>query len=211
MPINKLQYITTNAEDAKKACRGGALWIQLRVKNKPEQEWREIALQTKEVCKKYGAQLIVNDNVPIAKDVQADGVHLGKEDMNPIEARKILGNEFIIGATANTMDDIRRLASQRVDYIGLGPFRFTTTKANISPILGIEGYRYILKQCELENIQTPIVAIGGIQLTDVAEILQTGVYGIAVSSAITTAESIENAAVSFIQAIKNAINYERSA
>ena len=105
------------------------------------------------------------------------------------EARKMLGRSRIIGGTANTYADIERLWRQGVDYIGCGPFRFTTTKQNLSPILGLEGYSSIMKQMAAHNIHLPLVAIGGILLTDVAVILQTGVTGIAVSGAILNAEN----------------------
>ena len=197
--MNRLQFITTNAAEAEKACKGGVRWVQLRVKNKPVVEWQAIAFETKKVCKQYGATFIVNDNVEIVKSVGADGVHLGKEDMRPDEARKILGSNFIIGGTANTIEDIRRLNEMKVDYIGLGPFRFTSTKANLSPVLGTNGYTEIMRQCAIENIIIPVFAIGGIQLGDIEVLMQTGVYGIAVSSAIAGAEDIEVAARSFIE------------
>lgn len=90
----------------------------------------------KEICQYYNALFIVNDQVEIARQLDADGVHLGLEDMNPEEARKILGPDKIIGATCNTMEDIRLRAIQKVDYIGLGPFRYTTTKQKLSPVGG---------------------------------------------------------------------------
>jgi thiamine-phosphate pyrophosphorylase len=209
MQISKLQYITTHAVHAEKACKGGATWIQLRVKDESEEDWLAMALATKIICKKYGAILIINDNVAIAKAMQADGVHLGKEDMPPEEARKILGDNYIIGGTANTLEDIKSLSAQKADYIGLGPFRFTTTKTNLSPVLGLDGYRTIIKQMQSEQIHLPIIAIGGIELPDVREILQTGVYGIAVSSAISNSGNIESAAREFMQRIKNEMNYEK--
>src|ERR1019366_3998093 len=147
--ISRLQYITTNPLDADKACKAGVDWIQLRVKNKTEEEWRALAVETLIVCRRYGAKLIINDNVFLAKEIKADGVHLGKEDQNPAEARLILGEKFIsgekfiIGGTANSLEDIHSLIESGVDYIGLGPFRFTTTKANLSPVLGLEGYRVL--------------------------------------------------------------------
>jgi thiamine-phosphate pyrophosphorylase len=199
--MNRLQFITTNAADAEKACKGGLRWVQLRVKNKPADEWQAIALETKKVCTQYGATFIVNDNVQIAQSVGADGVHLGKEDMQPNEARKILGNNFIVGGTANTLDDVRRLNEMKVDYIGLGPYRFTNTKANLSPLLGLNGYTEIMQQCGAENLGIPVIAIGGIQLSDIEVLMQTGVQGLAVSSAIASAENIEAAARSFIEKI----------
>jgi len=209
MKISKLQYITANPAHADDACRGGVDWIQLRIKNKSEDEWKLIALEAKKICKARGAKLIINDSVKLAKIVGADGVHLGKEDMPPDEARKLLGPDFIIGGTANTIEDIQRLALLKVDYIGLGPFRFTNTKKNLSPLLGIQGYIDLMKECEAESIKVPIIAIGGIQMEDVDAILETGIYGIAVSSAIGDSANISEAASEFIGKIKNLRGYEK--
>jgi len=189
--ISKLQYITqemegfTHAQLAEEACMDGVDWIQLRVKNKSLAEWKKIALDTLAVCKKYNAKLIINDNVSLTKEIGAAGVHLGKLDMTTSEARKILGNKFIIGGTANTFEDIKMHAAAGVDYVGLGPFRFTTTKETLSPVLGIEGYTTILQRCSAEKINIPIISIGGIVSNDISEILSTGVYGVAVAGAIT--------------------------
>jgi thiamine-phosphate pyrophosphorylase len=139
---------------------------------------------------RFDAKLIINDNVTLAHEILADGVHLGKTDMKPDEARSILGENFIIGGTANTFDDIYFLQSEEVDYIGLGPFRFTTTKEKLSPILGIEGYERIIKKCREENVSIPIIAIGGIKSEDVRELIKVGVYGVAVSSAINLSNNI---------------------
>lgn len=183
--ISKLHYITQDIAGvshvtlAEEACKAGADWVQLRLKKKPESECLEIAAEIKEICKKYKAKLIINDNVNLAKLIKADGVHLGKSDMPVTEARKILGENFIIGGTANTADDVHRLNKLGADYIGLGPFRFTVTKENLSPILGLDGIKKAA-----ENSRIPVIAIGGITLEDINEIMDTGVYGIAVSSAI---------------------------
>jgi thiamine-phosphate pyrophosphorylase len=203
MQISKLHYITDCPAHARQACRGGADWIQLRVKNKSANEWKLIAEETQTICKKYAAKLIINDNVELAKEIGADGVHLGKEDMPPDRARSILGAGVIVGGTANTFEDINKLAALEVDYIGLGPFRFTQTKTNLSPILGLDGYRLLMKKCIGQKIQIPIIAIGGIQLSDVGALLAAGVYGIAVSSAISASGNIADAAQTFIQKIKS--------
>ncbi len=203
MKISRLQYITDNAIHAEAACKGGIEWIQLRVKNKGEEEWMKIAESTKGICKKYNAKLIVNDSVKLAKLIGADGVHLGKEDMPPDEARHLLGNNFIIGGTANTFEDIQRLALLKVDYMGLGPFRFTKTKEKLSPVLGLQGYIDLIKECETNNISLPIIAIGGIQLNDIETLLASGVYGVAVSSAISESTDISAAAQMFINKIEN--------
>ena len=193
--ISKFHYITqeingfTHAQLADFACCGGADWVQLRVKNKSFDEWLKIAEETKLMCKKHNAKLIINDNVLIAKKIDADGVHLGKNDMKPSEARKILGKKCIIGGTANSMKDIRWLMVERVDYIGLGPFRFTNTKENLSPILGLGGIKNSLENCKKEKINIPIIAIGGIKKEDIETIVNTEIYGIAISSAINFSEN----------------------
>ncbi len=98
------------------------------MKNKSYEEWLQIAKEVKSVCDKYQTILIINDNAEIAKEIDADGVHLGKNDMSVAEARAILGKDKIIGGTANTVEDIEYLQSAGVDYIGLGPYKFTETK-----------------------------------------------------------------------------------
>jgi thiamine-phosphate pyrophosphorylase len=207
--ISRLHYITqeleghTHAALAEWACLGGADWIQLRVKNKSYNEHLDIALKTEAVCRKYHARLIINDNVKIAKAIKANGVHLGKTDMHPSEAREMLGTEFIIGGTANTFDDIRELVLAGVDYIGLGPFQFTQTKENLSPVIGLEGYEAIIKKCASEKINIPIIAIGGIKAGDVKPLLEKGLYGIAVSSAINLSENKKETTKHFIHKIKS--------
>lgn len=206
--ISKLHYITqevegkTHAHLAEEACIAGVDWIQLRVKNKPYAEWKAIALDTLAVCRKYHAKLIINDSVELAKEIHADGVHLGKEDISTTEARKILGDKFIIGGTANTFEDIK-LHAPNVDYIGLGPFRFTSTKEKLSPILGIEGYTQIINKCRANNMAIPIIAIGGITSNDVAELLNTGVYGIAMASAITFSKDKKETIKEFLSQLEH--------
>lgn len=131
------------------------------------------------------ADYIINDNVYLAKKMDADGVHLGLTDMSILEARTILGETKIIGGTANTFEHILQRTSENCDYIGLGPFQFTTTKEKLSPILGLEGYRSIVEQMKAKNIQIPLYAIGGIQLENIESLMETGIHGIAVSGLIT--------------------------
>jgi thiamine-phosphate pyrophosphorylase len=185
--ISNLHFITTSAEQAEQACAGGVRWVQLRLKNTPYAEWKQRALEIQQVCQRYGATLIINDNPQVAQEIGADGVHLGQQDMPADNARSILGPDYIIGGTANTFADIERLVAAGVDYIGLGPFRFTTTKEKLSPILGMEGYSAIMDQCLTAGLDVPIIAIGGIQNDDVALLMSTLVHGIAVSGAIGSA------------------------
>ncbi|GKI22155.1 hypothetical protein CE91St19_15570 [Odoribacter laneus] len=193
----RLQYITdykegwTIGEQVEAVCQGGIRWIQLRMKKNSKAEILQTGRLIKEICQYYNALFIVNDQVEIARQLDADGVHLGLEDMNPEEARKILGPDKIIGATCNTMEDIRLRAIQKVDYIGLGPFRYTTTKQKLSPVLGVEGYQKILHTMSREGISIPVFAIGGIQDADFIPLLQTGIQGIALSGLIKNSPDIK--------------------
>lgn len=187
--IDTLQYITQgiapqdHVENIRKVCLNGITWVQLRIKNTDYRTVLKTAIEARKITNEFGVKLIINDHYKIAKEVQADGVHLGKTDTCPLIARQYLGNDFIIGGTANTLEDCRILLDKKVDYIGLGPYQFTETKRNLSPVLGVKGYRDIVKELKTK---TPIIAIGGIALNDVAAILKTGVYGIAVSGVITS-------------------------
>ena len=155
------------------------------------------------MCRHYGATLIINDNPALALEIGAAGVHLGQHDMPPAEARALLGPGFIIGGTANTFADIEGLVAAGVDYIGLGPFRFTTTKAKLSPLIGLSGYAAVLAQCRAAGVAVPIVGIGGVVLADVPALLATGLHGVAVAGAIGDAASPAAAAQSFMQATHN--------
>lgn len=136
------------------------------------------------LCSAYGATLILDDHAELVGEVGADGVHLGKNDMTVADARKLLGPDVIIGATANTAEDIRAAIGSGADYIGLGPFRFTTTKEKLSPTLGLDGYRKIMSEV---GAGVPVVAIGGITVDDMPELMRTGISGVAVSGAILNA------------------------
>ena len=192
---NKLQYISQGntveeqLNNIQKALDNGSLWIQLRFKTKNELNLFGLAESVKIMCDKYMADYIINDNVYLTKKMDADGVHLGLTDMSILEARAILGETKIIGGTANTFEDVIQRTSENCDYIGLGPFQFTTTKEKLSPILGLDGYRSIVEQMKAKNIQIPIYAIGGITLENVESLMETGIYGIAVSGLITQSES----------------------
>ena len=169
------------------ALAGGCRWVQLRMKNATPDEIRPVALEAQRLCREAGATFVLNDHVELCREIHADGVHLGKNDMPIDEARRILGPDVIIGGTANTLDDIRVHASRGANYIGCGPFRFTTTKQKLSPVLGLDGYRAIVSGMRAEGINLPIVAIGGITADDIPTIMQTGVNGIALSGTILRA------------------------
>ena len=192
--MRAIQFITHETgsigyvEGARMALEGGCKWIQLRMKDASDDEVRKAAAEIQPMCKEHEAVFLLDDRVELVKELHADGVHLGKNDMPIDEARRILGEEYIIGGTANTFDDIQRIASQGADYIGCGPFRFTTTKKNLAPVLGVEGYRDIIAKMRNAGINIPMVAIGGITPDDIDEILATGVQGIAVSGTVLNAD-----------------------
>lgn len=184
------------------ALEGGCKWVQLRMKDAPEEEVLACAKEALPLCRQHGAKFILDDHVELVETAGADGVHLGKNDMPVDEARKILGPDKIIGGTANTIDDIIRLHRQGADYIGCGPFRFTTTKKKLSPVLGLEGYRDIVLKMRENGIDLPIVAIGGITVDDIPAIMGTGVTGIALSGAILNAEDPKSMTESILETLK---------
>ncbi len=189
-----LQFITNETSQAaiiaqvQAVLAGGCKWVQLRMKNASRDEIIETAKALKPICAEAEAILVIDDHVDIAKELELDGVHLGKSDMNVKEARETLGEKFIIGATANTLDDVMSFSPVDVDYIGLGPYKFTTTKANLSPIIELDSYANIVKVAANSKREIPIVAIGGIEHSDIERIMSTGVDGVAVSGALINAD-----------------------
>ena len=190
-----IQFITHSntrydyVEGARLALEGGCRWIQLRMKDAQEVDFLLAAKQIGAMCKEYGATFILDDHVEWVGITGADGVHLGKNDIPVDEARNQLGANRIIGGTANTFEDVERLWRQGANYIGCGPYRFTTTKKNLSPVLGLDGYRHIISKMKAYDINIPVVAIGGILQPDIKDVMATGVSGIAVSGAILNAEN----------------------
>ena len=210
--LGRLQFISHYTEEVSylEGCRmaleGGCRWIQLRVKGAPDEEVFPLAIQVQRLCKEHDAVFLIDDRVALVKEIGADGVHLGKNDMPVSEARQLLGEEYIIGGTANTMDDICALIGQGVDYIGCGPFRFTTTKEKLSPLLGAEGYRKLLEAMQEQQFTTPLVAIGGITLEDLPLLRSVGVKGFAVSGAILHAPDPVAATRQWIDTIRYIYN-----
>lgn len=188
-----LQFIThyTDSigyvESARLALEGGCRWVQLRMKNATDEEFLEAGRQVRELCNLYGATFIIDDHVELVKAIGADGVHLGLKDMPIDEARRVLGPNYIIGGTANTFEDVAMHVRNGANYIGCGPFRFTTTKEKLSPVLGLDGYSAVTTQMKAADINVPIVAIGGITMEDIPQIMQTGVTGIALSGTVLRA------------------------
>lgn len=185
-----LQFITHPmakrdvVEGARLALEGGCRWIQLRHKDADTETLLDEGSRIAALCREFGATFIVDDHVELVDRLGADGVHLGQNDMPVADARRILGPRKIIGATANTFDTLLEAARAGADYAGVGPFRFTSTKKNLAPTLGLEGYNNIMEECSLNVVRIPVVAIGGIDTFDITPILRTGVDGVAISSTI---------------------------
>lgn len=183
------------------ALNGGIRWVQLRMKQASEADFLRIGKEVRKLCDRYGATFIIDDHVELVRKLGADGVHLGKKDMPIAEARRLLGNDVIIGGTANTFEDIEMHYLASANYIGCGPFRFTTTKEGLAPTLGIEGYHSIMQKVRQAGFDIPVVAIGGITAGDIPALMQTGISGIALSGAILRAEDPK-------EEIKRILRYE---
>lgn len=194
--ISKLHYIThpndrfSYEEQIIAVLKSGANWIQYRKKEGRQEELLREVLSLKKIIKSYNATLIINDYVDLAIEIDADGVHVGKEDEHPTKVRERIGKEKIIGFSTNSYADLMEYSEFDINYFGLGPYQFTTTKQKLSDVIGIEGYENIISKYKNHIIQKPIIAIGGIEIEDVQKICGTGIYGIAVSGAIAKAENM---------------------
>lgn len=171
----------SHTEQARALVAAGAGWVQLRVKNTPPDAWLEIAREVVAICHEGGALCTINDDVDIALAADADGVHLGQCDEDWITARARLGPEKLLGGTVNDVESARRAAAAHVlDYVGIGPLRFTATKQKLAPVLGLDGISVILPL--LDGL--PAWAIGGVQPADLPALRRAGLAGVAVSSSL---------------------------
>lgn len=200
-----LQYITNTdcalpvVDQVAAVIEGGCRWIQIRMKEATDEEVAEVVEKVKPLCLKEEAFLLLNDRVELAKELNVGGVHVGKSDMSPAKARAILGAAAVIGVTANTIEDIIAVKDLDIDYIGIGPYAATTTKKNLSPILGLEGIGNICREMRQLKIDIAHVAVGGIRLNDVQPLLAAGCNGLAVSGAIANADDPVAATREFIR------------
>lgn len=189
-----LQYITNTSsampvvEQVNAVIAGGGRWIQVRMKDASDEEIRKVVEEIMPLCLETESFLLLNDRVELAKTLNVGGVHIGKNDMAPSKARMELGPAAVIGVTVNTIDDILALRGLDIDYVGMGPFRYTDTKKNLSPILGIEGIKLLCDKMEEAEIENPRVAVGGICYDDLEALIRAGVNGVAVSGAIANSK-----------------------
>lgn len=207
-----LQFVTDGKDveetvaQVRDAVKGGCRWIQIRMKGKSTREYDLAVDAVRDLCEQKSCTLLVDDNVDTAarKDI---GVHLGKDDMSTPQARNIIAPSAILGRTANNEDDLIDLENAPdVNYIGLGPFRFTQTKRKLAPVIGLEGYALLMESKRLRGSHKPVVAIGGITPEDVAPLLATGVDGVAVSGAIAHASDRVEATRRFVNEINKYYN-----
>lgn len=198
-----LQFITDGTplqvmSQIKSVVDNGVKWIQIRMKDASDCDIRNVIQMSKPLCHERGVTLVIDERVDLAYEFDLDGVHLGKDDMHPAEARNILGDKKIIGATANSLDDVIRVSAMPIDYIGLGPLRYTTTKKRLAPVLGLDGIISIFNTMEEKGINIPVVVIGGIKVADIGPLISAGAWGVAVSGAIAHVGDIAEAARSFL-------------
>ena len=202
-----LQFITNEkspvspARQILDAIEGGCRWVQIRLKEASDDDIKNHFFEIRDKAKETLTTIIINDRVHLAKELGEEGVagvHLGRMDMNPMEARNVLGPQAIIGVTAHSFDEVSSYKGLDIDYIGVGPFAHTETKSDLAPVLGLEGIAEIVLLYRTLNMEAPLVAVGGIKADDVKPLLEVGVNGIAVSGAIANAADIKEATRDFI-------------
>ena len=205
--IEKLHFIThdihqhSHIEQAQIACSAGAKWIQYRCLTKNDDELLIDINAIAEICDDWGATLIVTDHVHLNGKADIQGFHIEDFDADFVKLREQLGEAVTIGGSATTLQGLIRLASEGADYAGFGPFYTTTTKPNNAPLLGIEGYQKAMAELKSLNIDLPVLAVGGVTLSDIDPLMNTGIFGIAASAAINQADDMRTAYLSFYDKI----------
>ena len=178
----------TLPEQVEKALKGGITMLQLREKNMPYEELRQTAIELQKLCRSYHIPFIINDYVELAREIGADGVHVGQSDCSVLEARRFLGSNVIIGATAKTVEQALTAQEQGADYLGSGAVFGSRTKLDAKPM----EHELLQQICKAVNI--PVVAIGGITGKNITELKGKGMAGVAVVGGIFGEEDIELAA-----------------
>ncbi|MEJ5962158.1 thiamine phosphate synthase [Pedobacter immunditicola] len=201
--IEKLHFIThdlpqkSHVEQAQLACEAGAKWIQYRCLTKTEAELLVDINQIATICDDWGATLIVTDHVHLKGKADIQGFHMEDMDADFLALRNQLGEETTIGGSSNTVEGLIRLWQEGVDYAGFGPFGQTSTKPNTFPLIGMEAYAAAMAALKEVNADLPVLAVGGVTLNDVDALMETGIFGIAVSAAINQADDLRDAYEAF--------------
>lgn len=170
----------------------GLKWYQLRLKDKSDNDILDCVNELYTLCRRYNCLFTLNDYTTLAIKMNIDGVHIGKSDENPLTVKKQLDGKQHFGITCNSYNDIVRAKKYNASYVGLGPYQFTFTKKNLSPILGLDGYKEILENLQTEKLQIPIVAIGGLNLEAVEKLHEIGINHFAFSSYFIGSKGTEN-------------------
>ncbi|WEK19456.1 MAG: thiamine phosphate synthase [Candidatus Pedobacter colombiensis] len=205
--IEKLHFIThdiqklSHIEQAQIACSAGAKWIQYRCLTKNDDELLQDIHAIAEICDDWGATLIVTDHIHLNGKADIQGFHIEDFDADFVKLREQLGEAVTIGGSATTLQGLIRLAAEGADYAGFGPFYTTTTKPNNSPLLGVSGYQNAMAELKKLNIDLPVLAVGGITISDIDPLMNTGIFGIAASAAINQAEDMRTAYLDFYDKI----------
>ena len=184
---------------------GGGQLVQLRIKGYCARGLENEAQWARDLCQEGGARLVVNDYVDVAAGCGAWGVHLGLDDMPVAQARKRLGPDVVIGATAHNFQEAVAAAQQGADYLGVGPLRFTSTKDRLAPILGFDGVVSLLRRLDEAGIKIPVYVVGGVESTDVRGLILSGAFGVAVSASIALASDPAFATDKFLESIYKAV------
>lgn len=197
MAITQNGIALGHAEQAERLCAAGVRWIQLRMKETPPGAWLATAAQVAATCRSHGAVCIINDSVDIALEVGADGAHLGRTDLDWREARRRLGPSRLLGGTVNYLEEAdKAVRSDCLDYVGIGPLRFTRTKKELAPLQGFDGIRALLARLGA----LPAWAIGGIEVADLPTLRAAGAAGAAVCSALLRDGAIAGNVRAFLDA-----------
>ncbi len=190
----------TLCEQVEEALQGGATFIQLREKNLDEDSFLKEAIEIQELCKRYLIPFVINDNVEIARKINADGVHVGQSDMEAGDVRAILGDDKILGVSAQTVEQAILAEQRGADYLGVGAVFHTGSKADAEDV----SHETLKAICEAVHI--PVIAIGGIGKHNILELKNSGICGIAVISAIFAAEDIRTATAELKALTKEAVS-----
>lgn len=208
--ISNFHFIThdiparSHSEQVQMACEAGANFIQYRCLTKSDEELITEINEIAGICDDWGSTLIITDHYHLLPQVDVQGVHIEDIQADFISIRKEIGEAKTLGASANSITDIKRISGTSVvDYIGCGPFSITDTKPNNFPLLGIEGYRSIAEEMLANELNIPVLAVGGVKPQDVAELIKTGIYGVAASAAVNSAEDPK----SVIKEFRKALSY----
>jgi len=206
--IEKLHYIThdiphlTHIEQVQNACEAGAKWIQYRCLSKADDELLKDINAIAEICDDWGTTLIVTNHINLNGKADIQGFHIEDMDADFLELRKKVGDDITLGGSANTVENLIRLAKDGADYVGFGPFAATDTKPNNYPLVTLEEYQNAIHGLKKSGLNMPVLAVGGIKIYDVETLMRTGIYGIAVSGAINFADDFIEAYQDFYEAVK---------